>query len=61
MSWGRGGQVGVNKAIYAHERALRQAAVILELECGLRHKLGERVDLCPRCQANRDNTAKAKV
>lgn len=48
--WGRGWEVGVRKAISEHERTLRQAAEILELECGREHKTGDRRDLCPRCQ-----------
>lgn len=48
-SWGRGWQVGVNKAIYAHEQALAVAADILSAECGSIHKLGERADLCRHC------------
>lgn len=42
--------VGVRKAIWAHERTLKQAAVILAEECGTVHKTGERTDLCPKCQ-----------
>jgi hypothetical protein len=62
-AWGRGWQVGINKAIDQHERALSQAAEILAEECGtLRtrviggqevtfgHKLGDRPDLCPKCK-----------
>ena len=49
MSWGRGGMVGVRKAIWRHEQTLKQAAVILAEECGTRHKLGEH-ELCPKCR-----------
>lgn len=48
--WGRGGLVGVRKAIYEHERLQKQAAVILEREHGVGHRPGERADLCPKCQ-----------
>lgn len=49
MSWGRGGMVGVRKAIWKHEKTLQQAASILQAECGNRHKLGEH-ELCPKCR-----------
>jgi len=52
MRWGRGGMVGVRKAIYAHEKAQEQAAAILVRECGVDHRTGDRADLCPMCQAH---------
>lgn len=48
-AWGRGGTVGVRKAIWKHEQTLRQAAAILATECGTRHKTGEH-ELCPKCE-----------
>lgn len=51
MSWGRGWEVGVRKAIWQHDRARAQAAEILAAEHGTQHKAGERPDLCPKCQA----------
>ncbi len=50
MSWGRGWEVGVRKAIHDHEKTQAQAARILEAECGTRHARGSRKDLCPRCK-----------
>ena len=50
MSWGRGGMVGVRKAIWEHERVQKMAAEILATECGTRHETGTRADLCPKCQ-----------
>lgn len=50
MSWGRGWEVGVRKAIYEHERAREIAAEILASEHGVKHQSGERKDLCPVCQ-----------
>lgn len=46
-------------SISQHERTLEQASRILGTECGTRHKLGERPDLCPKCQ-EAANAAKAK-
>lgn len=51
MSWGKGWEVGVRKAISAHERAMAQAAEILASEHGTVHELGARPDLCWKCQA----------
>ena len=51
MSWGRGWEVGVRKAIWKHEKARALAAEILQTECGIRHDTGSRRDLCPNCQA----------
>lgn len=50
MSWGRGGLVGVRKEIWAQERIMRLAALLIEAECGEKHALGERDDLCPKCK-----------
>ena len=49
MKWGRGWEVGVRKAAYEHAVAQEKAAQLLKAECGVRHKLGERRDLCPVC------------
>lgn len=49
MRWGKGGMVGVRKAIWQHERAISQAEVILSKEHGIRHKEGEHA-ICPKCQ-----------
>lgn len=49
MSWGRGGMVGVRKAIHRHEQTIRQAETILAEEHGTRHKEGEH-ELCPKCR-----------
>ena len=48
-NWGKGWQVGVNKAIYQHDKAMQRAAEILEAECGTKHDVGSH-DLCPRCK-----------
>lgn len=56
MSWGKGGMVGVRKAIWKHDQMLKQAAFILLTECGQQHKLGEH-ELCPKCQ---EHNRKAK-
>jgi hypothetical protein len=53
MSWGKGGMVGVRKAIWQHEQVQRQAAEILAIECGTRHETGTRPDLCPKCKQAR--------
>ena len=53
MSWGRGGMVGVRKAIWQHEQTMKQAEVILAAECGTRHKLGEH-ELCPKCREHKE-------
>lgn len=52
MSWGKGGMVGVGKAIWQHQKVQEQAARILKAECGTRHQTGTRKDLCPKCQSN---------
>ena len=57
-SWGRGWQVGVNKAIYQHDKVMQRAAEILEGECGIRHKAGSH-DLCLLCAKARAAIAKA--
>lgn len=49
-AWGKGGLVGVRKAIWEHERTQLRAAAILATECGTRHETGTRTDLCPKCQ-----------
>jgi hypothetical protein len=50
-SWGRGWEVGVRKALWAHEKAMQQAAEILAQEHGTAHIAGSRTDLCWKCQA----------
>ncbi|MDP3937094.1 MAG: hypothetical protein Q8R92_03055 [Deltaproteobacteria bacterium] len=57
-SWGRGGMVGVRKAIYTHERTLRLASVILADEHGDKHAPGTRRDLCPKCAGARREEAR---
>lgn len=57
MRWGKGWQVGTNKAIYLHERAMGQAAAILANEHGIRHSAGERADFCPLCGASLSESA----
>lgn len=47
--WGRGGMVGVRKAIWRHDQTIRQAETILAEEHGTRHKEGEH-ELCPKCR-----------
>jgi hypothetical protein len=49
MSWGKGGLVGVRKAIWRHEQTIKRAEVILAEEHGTRHKEGEH-ELCPKCR-----------
>lgn len=59
MSWGKGWEVGVRKAIWQHDKAQQRAAEILATECGKpassgtvgAHETGTRTDLCPKCQA----------
>ena len=51
MAWGRGGFVGINAEIHRHNKALEQAAEILAHEHGIRHKPGERKDLCQLCKS----------
>jgi hypothetical protein len=51
MSWGRGWEVGVRKAIWEHERTLGIAAEILAAEHGVKHEAGARRDLCPICRS----------
>ena len=55
--WGRGWEVGVRKAIWQHEKAREQAALILADEHGTRHEPGTRTDLCPKCQEDCNKTA----
>jgi hypothetical protein len=50
MSWGKGWEVDLNRARWAHDRAQRIAAEILAAEHGVNHKDGERIDLCWKCQ-----------
>lgn len=50
MSWGRGWEVGVRKAMWEQERARQIAAEILAQEHGTQHEAGSRPDLCPKCQ-----------
>ena len=50
-SWGRGWEVSIRKALSEHERTLQRAAEILAGECGERHPLGSRADLCPKCHS----------
>lgn len=57
MSWGRGWEVGLRKAIWEQERARQQAAEILAAEHGTAHVAGSRPDLCPKCQTFRQRTA----
>lgn len=52
MSWGKGWEVGVRKAIWEQDRVSRQAAGILAAEHGTKHQPGERPDLCPKCRAS---------
>ncbi|MEN6533342.1 MAG: hypothetical protein ABFD89_06745 [Bryobacteraceae bacterium] len=47
--WGRGGMVGVGKAVWKHEQTIRQAEAILSQEHGTRHQPGEH-ELCPKCR-----------
>jgi hypothetical protein len=51
------GQFGTaSRAITEHARAQRQAALILEVEhVARKHAPGTRLDLCPRCQAERED------
>ena len=48
--WGRGWEVGVNKAIYEHERIERQAQAMITAEHLVKHDLSEREDLCLICK-----------
>jgi hypothetical protein len=50
MSWGKGWEVGVRKAIWQHQTVRRMAAEILAAEHGQHHEAGSRTDLCPLCQ-----------
>jgi hypothetical protein len=52
MSWGRGWQVPIQREIWAQRRALKEAQWILKSQCGTKHQIGERADLCPKCQAH---------
>ncbi len=56
MSWGRGGMVGVRKAIWRHEQTIRHAETILAEEHGTRHKDGEH-ELCPKCREFKERAA----
>lgn len=47
--WGRGWEVGIRREAWEQAKALEQAARILKSECGVKHQLGERRDLCPVC------------
>jgi len=49
MKWGRGWETAIRKAEYEHARTREIAAKLLKAECGTKHKLGERRDLCPVC------------
>lgn len=51
-SWGRGGMVGVGKAIDEHDRTEGAARLILEKEHGTPegHDPGTRPDLCGLCE-----------
>jgi hypothetical protein len=51
MSWGKGWEVGIRKALWAHEAAMAQAREILAQEHGTAHPTGTRTDLCWKCQA----------
>jgi hypothetical protein len=51
MGWGKGGLVGVRRAVWEHDKSTEQAARILADEHGVRHEPGSRKDLCPKCQA----------
>ena len=51
MSWGKGWEVGVRKALWAHQQARERAAEILAQEHGTAHAAGTRTDLCWKCQA----------
>lgn len=48
--WGRGFEVGINKEIDRQFRETLHASEILARECGTRHALGERADLCGYCE-----------
>lgn len=48
-TWGKGGFVGIRKALWRHEQAMKRAEVILREEHGTRHKPGEH-KLCPLCR-----------
>ena len=52
MSWGKGWEVGIRKAIWQQERAREVAAEILRVEHGKQHVAGSRPDLCPLCAPN---------
>ena len=51
MSWGKGWEVGVRKALWSHQQAMERAAEILAAEHGTVHAAGSRPDLCWKCQA----------
>jgi hypothetical protein len=51
MSRRNRGQFGTAwRAVTDHYKTLLKAAVILDAEHGQKHKPGERLDLCPKCQ-----------
>lgn len=50
--WGRGWEVGINKAISEHERVTQRAAEIVTAEHGRCHQPGERINLCMVCQSD---------
>lgn len=54
--WGRGGMVGVGKAIWEHEQTEKIAAAIIRAECGIKHEHGSDAekDRCECCQSRRD-------
>ena len=48
-AWGKGGFVGINKAVDRHRKTVRLAELILEREHGRMHKPGTH-ELCPLCR-----------
>ena len=58
MSWGKGWEVGVRKAMWEQLKAREQAAEILAREHGWQHVSGSRTDLCWKCQAEAQGPAK---
>ena len=59
MSWEKGWEVGIRKAIWQHSRTLELAADILAQEHGIKHEPGSRGDLCPKCRADISSPAEA--
>ncbi len=51
--WGKGWEVGVQKALSAQKRVRAKARAILAEEHGTRHVPGSRTDLCPKCQTEK--------